>query len=81
MAVGLQIQAQSVSQIKADNSYIYGEGWGATLKQADQSALQDLTSKISVTVSTSSFMDMEEISKDGKIDAKRKFENLINTYS
>ncbi len=26
-------------------------------------------------------MDMEEISKDGKIDAKRKFENLINTYS
>ena len=81
LAVGLQIQAQSVSQIKADDSYIYGEGWGATLKQADQSALQDLTSKISVTVSTSSFMDMEEISKDGKIDAKRKFENLINTYS
>lgn len=81
LAVGLQVEAQSVSQIKADDSYIYGEGWGTTLKQADQSALQDLTSKISVTVSTSSFMDMEEISKDGKIDAKRKFENLINTYS
>lgn len=81
LAVGLQIQAQSVSQIKADESYIYGEGWGTTLKQADQSALQDLTSKISVTVNASSFMDMEEISKGGKIDAKRKFENLINTYS
>lgn len=81
LAVVLQIEAQSVSQIKADDSYIYGEGWGSTLKQADQSALQDLTSKISVTVNTSSFMDMEEISKDGKIDAKRKFENLINTYS
>lgn len=81
LAVGLQIQAQSVSQIKADESYIYGEGWGTTLKQADQSALQDLTSKISVTVNASSFMDMEEISKGGKIDVKRKFENLINTYS
>ena len=78
---GLQILAQSVSQIKADESYIYGEGWGTTLKQADQSALQDLTSKICVSVNTSTFMDMEEISKDGKIDAKRKFENLINTYS
>lgn len=81
LAVGLQLQAQSVSQIKADESYIYGEGWGTTLKQADQNALHDLTSKICVTVNTSSFMDMEEITKDGKIDAKRKFENLINTYS
>ena len=26
LAVGLQIQAQSVSQIKADDSYIYGVG-------------------------------------------------------
>lgn len=73
--------AQSVSQIKSDENYIYGEGWGTTLKQADQSALQDLTSKISVSVSTSSFMDMEEITKNGKIDSKKAFENLISTYS
>ena len=73
--------AQSVSQIKADETFIYGEGWGSTLKQADQSALQDLTSKISVSVSTSSFMDMEEITKNGKIDSKKTFENLISTYS
>ena len=33
--VCLIANAQSVSQIKADNSYIYGEGWGSTLKQAD----------------------------------------------
>lgn len=79
--LGLKTGAQSVSQIKADDSYIYGEGWGTTLKQADQNALQDLTSRICVTVNTSTFMDMEEITKDGKIDAKRKFEHLINTYS
>lgn len=81
LLMGLQVHAQSVSQIKADESYIYGEGWGTTLKQADQNALQDLTSRICVTVNTSTFLDMEEITKDGKIDAKRKFENLINTYS
>lgn len=33
--VCLIANAQSVSQIKADNSYIYGEGWDSTLKQAD----------------------------------------------
>ena len=79
--MGLHTSAQSVSQIKADASYIYGEGFGSTLKQADQNALQDLTSKISVTVNTSTFMDMEEISKNGKIDSKEKFESLIKTYS
>ena len=30
-AVVLHMQAQSVSQIKADDSYIYGEGWGEGL--------------------------------------------------
>lgn len=80
-AISLQINAQSISQIKADESYIYGEGWGNTLKQADQSALQDLTSKICVSVNTSTFMDMEEVTTNGKIDSKKAFENLINTYS
>lgn len=79
--LSIPVNAQSVSQIKADESYIYGEGWGNTLKQADQSALQDLTSKICVSVNTSTFMDMEEVTTNGKIDSKKAFENLISTYS
>lgn len=81
ISITISIEAQSVSQIKADESYIFGEGWGTTLKQADQSALQDLTSKISVSVNTSTFMDMSEVTTNGKIDSKKAFENLINTYS
>ena len=81
LAVGLQLQAQSVSQIKADESYIYGEGWGSTLKQADNAALQDLTSKISVTVNSSSFMEMKNVQTGSDADSKVTFEKLMRTYS
>lgn len=81
LTVGMQVQAQSVSQIKADESYIYGEGRGNTLKQADNAALQDLTSKISVTVNSSSFMEMKNIQAGGDADSKVTFEKLMRTYS
>ena len=81
LTLGMQVQAQSVSQIKADESYIYGEGRGSTLKQADNAALQDLTSKISVTVNSSSFMEMKNVQAGGDADSKVTFEKLMRTYS
>jgi len=73
--------SQSVSEIKADENYIYGEGWGMSLKQADNQALQDLTSKISVNVRSSFSSTIKEINKNGDIDSSRDFESLIQTYS
>lgn len=78
---GLQIEAQSVSQIKADESYIYGEGWGSSLKQADNAALQDLTSKISVSVNSADFLEVKNVQENGTADSKINFEKLIRTYS
>lgn len=78
---GLQIEAQSVSQIKADESYIYGEGWGSSLKQADNAALQDLTSKISVSVNSADFLEVKNEQQNGTADTKINFEKLIRTYS
>ena len=36
------IYAQSVEEIKASDEYLSGEGWGESLKAADNAALQDL---------------------------------------
>lgn len=77
----LNINAQSVSQIQADKSYISGEGWGSTLKQADDAALQDLVSKISVSVRGSFSSTEEEINRNGKLDAKSVYTSIIKTYS
>lgn len=81
LVLGLHVQAQSVSQIKADDSYIYGEGWGSSLKQADNAALQDLTSKISVSVNSADFLEVKNVQQNGAADSKVNFEKLIRTYS
>ena len=73
--------SQSVSQIQADKSYLSGEGWGSTLKQADDAALQDLISKISVNVRSSFTSAEEETTKNGKLDATSVYRSIINTYS
>ncbi len=79
--LSLNVFAQSVSQIQADKSYLSGEGWGGTLKQADDAALQDLISKISVNVKSSFTSAEEETSKNGKLDAVSVYRSIINTYS
>lgn len=73
--------AQSVSQIQADKSYLSGEGWGNTLKQADDAALQDLVSKISVNVKSSFTSIEEENGKNDRTDTSSKYQSIIKTYS
>lgn len=72
---------QSVSEIKADSNYLSGEGWGTTLKQADDAALQDLISKISVNVKSSFTSVEEEMNKNGNLDASSVYTSIIKTYS
>ena len=73
--------AQSVEQIKANKTYLSGEGWGSTLKQADDAALQDLITKISVNVRSSFSSSEEETTLNGKLDAISKYSSIIKTYS
>lgn len=73
--------SQSVSEIKADSKYLSGEGWGNTLKQADDAALQDLISKISVNVKSSFTSVEEEMNKNGNLDASSVYTSIIKTYS
>ena len=51
--------SQNWDSVKADNSYIWGEGWGSTIEDADQQALSSLISKITIAV-VSDFRQVEE---------------------
>lgn len=88
MALGLlfcisfSCRSQSVEQIKADKArFICGEGWGETLKQADNAALSEITSQISVSVH-SDFSTTEREGTQGKaFFSETEYNSVINTYS
>jgi hypothetical protein len=78
------LNAQTVEQIKADkDTYIWGEGSGATLKEADNEALQMLISQISVQVESKFKHFVQEKSSENEADYKfeEKVKSVVNTYS
>ncbi len=75
------IYAQSVEDIKASDEYLTGEGWGESLKAADNAALQDLISKISVSVESQFENIEEEITDQVSVDSRSACRSVVNTYS
>ena len=73
--------AQSVEDIKASDEYLTGEGWGESLKAADNAALQDLISKISVSVESQFENVEEEINDHNGLDSRSACRSVVNTYS
>lgn len=59
--------AQDWEGVKADSSYIWGEGWGASIEEADQQALSSLISKITIAV-VSDFRQVEQQVSSSKGD-------------
>ena len=59
MLSGLVAFSQDWEGIKADSSFIWGEGWGSSVEEADQQALSSLISKITIAV-VSDFRQVEE---------------------
>lgn len=77
----LPITAQDWERVKANSENLWGEGWGVTVSEADNNALNDLISKISLRVTGSSKKhDSEEVTNEG-IDTHSSFQSVINTYS
>ena len=71
----------SVEEIKENPEYLTGEGWGESNKAANNAALQDLISKISVSVE-SQFENIEEEVTDGtSVDSHSACKSVVNTYS
>lgn len=78
----LPAHAQSWEEIKGDpDTYLFGEGWGATVEEADQQALAALISKISVVVSNSFTLTEDEKIANGVLDATSYTNSKLQTYS
>lgn len=59
LLVSLAAHSQDWEGIKADSGYVWGEGWGRTLDEADRQALSALVSKVTVSV-TSDYRQVEQ---------------------
>ena len=75
------LYAQSVEEIKASDEYLTGEGWGESLKAADNAALQDLISKISVSVEAQFENIEQEMTDQNGVDSHSACRSVVNTYS
>lgn len=78
----VQVWAQSWEQIKADKNYVWGEGRGTTVAEADRRALADLVGQICTQVS-SDFEMLHEERQAGEevLDSKTYVKDRLNTYS
>lgn len=81
VAFPLIINAQSVNEIKNSKEYLWGEGFGETLKQADKQALQSLVEQISMSVESEFLHVEDEVVADGQIDSHSAVRSVMKTYS
>lgn len=74
--------SQSWDEVKHNTqTYLFGEGWGATVEEADQQALAALISKISVVVSSDFSITEDERTTNGVLDATSYTNSKLQTYS
>lgn len=76
-----QTAEERAEQMKANAEYICGEGWGDTYNSADQAALADLTSKISLNISNSFEIKEEEFNTNSSFDSKTAITSVMNSYA
>lgn len=75
------VYAQNTDEIRRSDEYLSGEGWGESLKAADNAALQDLISKISVSVESQFENIEEEMNDQSGVDSHSACRSVVNTYS
>ena len=68
-------------QIKGNDAYLCGEGWGDTYNSADQAALADLISKISLNISSSFEIKEEELNTNSGFDSNTAVTSVMNSYA
>lgn len=76
-----QTAEERAEQMKANAEYICGEGWGDTYNSADQAALTDLISKISLNISNSFEIKEEEFNTNSSFDSKTAISSVMNSYA
>ncbi len=77
----VSVLAQSWESFKTNPDYLCGEGWGASLAEADNAALAALVSSISVSVSHEFVITEEEKSDNSGFNASSYVDSKIKTYT
>ena len=73
--------AGHAEDFKNNADYIWGQGYGATVKEADREALADLMSKISVQIESDFVLDEREVNTAAGNDAQSTVKSVVRTYS
>jgi hypothetical protein len=81
MMTTLGVFAQTWETVRDSEDYIYGEGWGKTVDEAERQALGSLISKIASSVTNESHRTLKATNSNGQLDEESQFTNTINTYS
>ena len=76
-----QTTPQSFEGIQRDQRYLTGRGEGATVEEADQNALHQLMSQLSVTVESQFKIEEGEMSKDNQVTSHSVVESVVKTYT
>lgn len=79
MAQNTQKRAEAILQ--DTERYLSAMGEGTTLEEADQSALHQLTSQISVSVQSQFTLEEGEITENAQTSSRSAVESVIKTYS
>jgi hypothetical protein len=75
-------KAQEQAQlIQLDENYLFGMGDADNYADASRNALQDLLSKISVSMTSQIDIRTEEINENGNINSKNAMQAVINSYA
>ena len=73
--------AQSWEQVQRSSDYLCGEGYGNSIDEADQQALSDLISKISLNVSASTEGKDRSVVRNGDVDETSQFSMTVQTWA
>ena len=81
LALLAQSAADRANAIKDNPDYLYGEGFGETEEAADQAALANLMTKISVSIKNTFTIDEREVNTSAGQDNQSTVQSVVNTYS
>ncbi len=77
----LCVSAQEWETVRDSEDYIYGEGWGSTVAEAEKNALSNLISKIATNVTGEAQSSIKVQHGEGKLNEESQFTQTVNTYS
>ena len=81
LMTSLNVFSQKWEEVRDSEDYIYGEGWGSTVAEAERQALANLIGKIATNVTGESHSSLKTQNSNGKLDEESQFSQTVNTYS